>query len=437
MQTQNESLLLLQAYMGVAAVMSMALAAAVLERRRAEQQVRATEERLRLIEARERAEQALATAQAIAHLGSWEWEIAADRLSGSDELYRIFGLEAQDFGGTYAAFLCHVHPDDRPRVDQIIQAAYRSRAPFDSFFRIVRPDGRVRIIHSRGDVVVDDSGAPTKIVGTAHDVTALKRAEAEHAQLIREQAARAEAEAAVAARDEFLSVAAHELKTPLAGLQLAVQYLLRQCDRGAVIDPQHLRRALDTVDRQSAKLARLVTQLLETVRLQTGRMQLDRQFSDLTSLVAGVVEQAQATTSHHELVLSGPPQVMAPIDALRLEQVIANLLDNAIKFSPAGGRIDVEISTADAELVRLAVRDRGIGIPRDRRQQVFERFYQAHLDSARSGLGLGLYVSRRIIELHGGQIMAEFPEDGGTRFVVNLPANGDRTLAQRVQQGTA
>jgi signal transduction histidine kinase len=243
--------------------------------------------------------------------------------------------------------------------------------------------------------------------------------------LAQEREARQAAEAAVRLREEFLSVAAHELKTPVAGLRLAVQHLLRRLDKGATSEPAQLRRALHAVDQQTAKASRLVAHLLETSRLEMGRLVLDRRVENVSEVVAGVVEQAQAQTNRHELVLSAPPEVPASVDALRLEQVVTNLLDNAIKFSPEGGRIDVEVSAPDEGTVRLAVRDHGLGIPPEHRGQIFDRFHQAHAAEHRSGLGLGLHVSRGIVELHGGRIWAEFPPDGGTRFVATLPAGDD------------
>jgi two-component system OmpR family sensor kinase len=239
----------------------------------------------------------------------------------------------------------------------------------------------------------------------------------------------------VAARDEFLSVAAHELKTPMTTLQIAVQFLLRQLDRGTAVDPDQLRRALAAVNEQSAKMGRLVGKLLDTARVQTQRMELDLRAEDVANLVAGAVERAQATTTRHEFVLSGPSRAPALVDALRLEQVLSNLLDNAIKFSPSGGRIEVELSTPAPQTVRLAVQDRGVGIPPDRRPHVFERFYQGHSGTRGSGLGLGLYLSRSIVALHGGRIEAEFPEGGGTRIVLHLPTRIAAAPGLRVPQG--
>src|SRR5262249_53748131 len=123
----------------------------------------------------------------------------------------------------------------------------------------------------------------------------------------------------------------------------------------------------------------------------------------------------------HTAFLTRDTGLVADIDPVGIERVMSNLLDNAIKYSPDGGQIDIEARTAGAEYVRIAVRDRGIGIPPEQRAAIFERFYRAHAADHRSGLGLGLYISRQIVEMHNGSIAVEFPPDAGTRFVVLLP----------------
>ena len=133
-------------------------------------------------------------------------------------------------------------------------------------------------------------------------------------------------------------------------------------------------------------------------------------------------------TDRHPIVLETPASLQAWIDPLRLEQVLANLLDNAIKHSPDGEPIVVTLCEPQPGTLELAVSDRGIGIPIEARDRIFERFFQARPEDATQGLGLGLYVSRQIVELHGGEIRAEFPADGGTRFVVTLPT-GIESLA--------
>ena len=233
---------------------------------------------------------------------------------------------------------------------------------------------------------------------------------------------RAEAEQ-ISERDEFIAVAAHELKTPITSLRLAVQFLRRQAERGETPDRTRLHESLVTIESQSQRLGRLVTELLETVRLQSGRMVLDEKPSDVADMVTKAVRDAQAATSRHRIVLKAPPELKAKLDALRFAQVVSNLLDNAIKFSPEGGRVEVDLSSPSRGAVRLTVRDHGIGIAEADRPRVFERFYQSETGDQRAGLGLGLYVSRQIVELHGGSIEAEFPDDGGTRMVVSIPAS--------------
>ena len=267
---------------------------------------------------------------------------------------------------------------------------------------------------------------------------ALERAARAEAEA--ERAARVAAEKAVAIRDEFLSIAAHELKTPITSLLGAAQLLIRQQEREVTLAPGQIRRSMQIVHRQAARMSRLVTQLLETSRLDSGQFLPRRSLVNVTSLVSTAVEQARGATDRHEIVLSAPASVPAHVDATRIEQVVSNLLDNAIKFSPDGGRIEVEVSTPRAETIRVAVRDHGIGIPPPRRRELFTRYYQAHAESHRSGLGLGLYISRCTVEHHGGKIGVEFPADVGSRFVIDLPAGGNGVGAAPVrprQQGTA
>jgi signal transduction histidine kinase len=243
----------------------------------------------------------------------------------------------------------------------------------------------------------------------------------EREQLVHEQTARAEAEAAVRARDEFLFVAAHELRTPITSLRSFVQILLRQAERRGEVQPARLEEALRTIERQTAKMTSLVTQLLDVSRLSTGKLLLDRHTTNVTGIVTAVVQAAQARTTVHTLVLDAPPQLLGSLDPIRYEQVVVSLIDNAIRYSPEGGAIDVALARAGDDRLHLTVRDHGIGIPPEKRAHIFDRFYQAHPGDYYGGLGLGLYIAREIVELHGGTISAEYPADGGVRFSVTVP----------------
>jgi signal transduction histidine kinase len=222
-----------------------------------------------------------------------------------------------------------------------------------------------------------------------------------------------------------LSVAAHELKTPMTSLRGYAQLLTREFAKGTVASPERARRAALTIQLQSDKLARLVGQLLDISRIQSGRLAIERKEADLSELVRDVVAGARTQLKNHVLTAHLPDELILLIDPLRIEQVVTNLLDNAIKYSPEGGQIDVVLqSPGDADCVQLTVRDHGVGVPQEHRAHIFDRFYQAQAGgplTSMAGMGLGLYISRQIVELHGGTIEAEFPLEGGTKLVVILP----------------
>jgi len=233
-----------------------------------------------------------------------------------------------------------------------------------------------------------------------------------------------EAEAALRVRDEFLSVAAHELKTPVTSVRGYAQLLLRHGAHGNVLEPARVGQALHAIDRQSDQLARLVSHLLDVSRLEAGKLTLEWKVTDVARLVKDVAGDAQTRTATHALRVAVPGQLMAVVDPLRLEQVLTNLVENAIKYSPQGGPIDLELSTPDSDTLQLAVRDRGVGIPPESQPRIFDRFFQADpVLQHSSGMGLGLYISQEIVELHGGRIEVEAPPDGGTRVIVRLPVH--------------
>ena len=228
------------------------------------------------------------------------------------------------------------------------------------------------------------------------------------------------AQAAIAARDEFLSVAAHELKTPVTSLRGYAQLLLRQLRRGEDIPTERLQNALASIDRQTWRLSVLISQLLDTSRIHSGELSVDPGRTDIKDLVGELIEQAATLSDTHEIVVDIAGPLIANVDALRIEQVLTNLIENAIKYSPSGGVVRVEAGIDDSGDLRIAVEDTGPGIPEDERERVFDRFYQIN-SQASGGMGLGLFISRQIVAMHGGTIGVEAPDAGGTRFVLRLP----------------
>lgn len=229
------------------------------------------------------------------------------------------------------------------------------------------------------------------------------------------------ARTAIELRDNFLTVAAHELKTPLTTIQGYSQLLTNKLTDGLGEEAAPVRRAAHMIEDRTRHLARLVEQIVDVSRLVASRLELDRQDADLVAMLAELVTSIERRGTSHELRLHVPSERLpAAVDLTRLKQVMANLIDNAVRYSPAGGPIDITVDD-DADGVVLSVRDRGLGIPVQHRAHIFDRFFQAHATEYRSGMGLGLHISREIVLLHGGTITAAFPPDGGSQFTVRLP----------------
>jgi PAS domain S-box-containing protein len=237
---------------------------------------------------------------------------------------------------------------------------------------------------------------------------------------------------AIRAREEFLAVTAHELKTPVATIRGLAQASLQELGDTDSLD--QVRQSLQTIDQQAELLIRLVSQLRDVSRIEAGQFALERKLVDITRLVESVVLGAQVNAAKHSITMKAPSPVSAWIDALRMRQVFANLIDNAIKYSPAGQSIDVEVSPSDGGRACITVTDQGPGIAPDHRERIFERFYRARAGDYVGGMGLGLYISRQIVELHGGTISADFPDEGGARFVVRLPIHPETGASGATEQ---
>jgi PAS domain S-box-containing protein len=257
------------------------------------------------------------------------------------------------------------------------------------------------------------------VASAIRDITDRKRAEADRAHLIREQAARAEAESANRIKDEFLMTLSHELRTPLNAILGWVQ-ILRSGWSGDATE------ALDTIDRNARAQVQLVEDLLDVSRIVSGKLRLDSQPIDLQQVAMQAIEVVRpaAAAKHLELlhVFDGSRPVVKG-DPDRVQQVVWNLLSNAVKFTPRGGRVEVRISAATNHAV-VTVHDSGAGIPPEFLPHLFERFRQQDSSTTRQhgGLGLGLAIVRHLVELHGGTVAAESSGEGrGSTFTVTLP----------------
>ena len=230
-----------------------------------------------------------------------------------------------------------------------------------------------------------------------------------------------ESRRAIEARDQFLAMLGHELRNPLSAVRFATDLIMRQ----NVPDPWIAKHAA-TIERQTAHLNRLVDDLLDVSRVTSGKVILRKERTDLALLTARCLESLHGMAVAHGVALARRPEagtVVVDGDAVRLEQVICNLLTNAIKYTPRGGHIDVTVSGRSGAAV-MVVRDDGIGIPTDQLEAIFEVFNQAptSLDRTKGGLGLGLALVRALVNMHGGTVQAHSDGPGkGSTFTVTLP----------------
>jgi PAS domain S-box-containing protein len=262
------------------------------------------------------------------------------------------------------------------------------------------------------------SGDESYVMSAIRDVTERKRLEA-RARLYRK------AQEEVRERDEFLSIASHELRTPVTALKLQLQLFQRYVDRASVVLPREMHEKMEALERQIRRIALLVNELLDLSRLRLGKIELRREEFDLAELAREIIAQLQSefdlAGSRVELRANGP--VKGSWDRLRLGQVLTNLLANAVKFGK-GKPILVVVESVEengAALALLEVRDQGIGIAPEHQARVFDRFERAVPAEHFGGLGLGLYIARQIVEAHGGEIRVDSAPGAGSTFRVELP----------------
>jgi PAS domain S-box-containing protein len=432
----NESLLLLQCFIGVINIVMLAVAAEVAGRRQVEREIRALNHQLeQRVEARTeeltRVHARLIEAQQVAQVGSWEWDVATNTLWWSEEMCRIFGLPRAP--ASYEDYMTRVHPIDRALTHDAVAQASRSGAPFTFQHRILRADGAVRTLHAEGRVVLDADGHARRMVGTGHDITERIAAEEQRAQLFVEQARRREAEQASHAKDQFLAMLSHELRTPL-NVAVGWAHLLRGpglVEGGPVSKPgswDHRRAAaVDTIYRNLQLLAQLVSDIIDASRIASGAFRVEAGEVELTAVIREAVETVRQVAQARRMTVEmrvPPEPARVSGDARRLQQVVWNLLSNAVKFGRDGGRVTISL-TYEPSAAEITVEDDGPGIDEAFLPHVFDEFRQADPTPSRThgGLGLGLSIARNLVELHGGSITAANRPVGGAVFTVRLPVD--------------
>lgn len=340
---------------------------------------------------------------------------------------RIKGYEASEIIGQHFSVFYTPEEREADRPNKVLGAAAEYGRFEDEGWR-VRKDGT----RFWADVIVtalrDEAGEPYAYAKVTRDLTQRREAEEQRLALVAEQQSRAAAEEALAARDRFLSIASHELKTPIATLQLATESIAR-AHRAGRLDDERLAASLRRVARATGRLRDLVAELLDVSRLTGEEAPLATERIDVAELAREVAGRFEEGDGSSRVAVSVPAQAWVVADAGRLDQVISNLIDNALKYSKPPEIVEVAMSQDD-EGTRISVADHGIGLDAASSARLFEAFGRGRNAENIPGLGLGLYISQQIIERHGGRIIAAPRPDGqGAVFTIWLPTHPGATDA--------
>lgn len=363
------------------------------------------------ITSRKITELALEMALEASGTGTFHWDIQDNRLTWDDALDRLFGLRPGEAVRNLDQFVMLVHPDDRAEVIRRCERCRDAGDDFEMEFRVVYPDGSVHWLYDRGRTFLDATGRAKTMTGACVDITNYVRTR-EALKLADRQ------------KDDFLATLAHELRNPLAPLRTGLHFL--QKIKGSL--PGQADQVLGIMQRQLDHMVHLIDDLLDIARIRQGKILLRQDPLSLQSVLEQALEGTQALleAQGHEVIWEGvDPALRVTGDLTRLVQVVGNLLNNAAKYTPRGGRVALRGGEADRPgMLLIEVADTGIGIPPDMLEHVFDRFAQVqqHLHHAQGGLGIGLNVVKGLVEMHGGCVAAESAgPDAGSVFRIWLP----------------
>jgi PAS domain S-box-containing protein len=338
-----------------------------------------------------------------AKLGTWDLDPVTNKLKGNARLKSWFGLSPED-GILLDEAIAVIADEDRERVTEAIQKALQkgSDGNYNVTYTIINPiDNAKRTVRAVGKALFDNNGNAYRFSGTLEDIT-----DEYHLQQ---------------RKDEFISVASHELKTPLTSLKASMQILQKLVKTDPASDKLPL--FIDKASNNLNKLLYLMDDLMNVSKIQHGQLALNKTRIDLVELVKDCSEHAQMD-GNHLVIFMGDSELMLYADYRRIDQVVVNLLNNAIKYAPQSDRIEITIEH-NADHAKVSVRDFGIGVRPEKLPHLFDRYYRVDsLGVQFSGLGLGLYISAEIVRRHGGEIGVESEEGHGSTFWFTLPMNG-------------
>jgi len=336
-------------------------------------------------------------------MGTWEIRLADGSVICSQEMLDLWEVTAKEYKNNRSILQSKVHPDDLAPMKAAIDHAIATDGIYQMEYRIIPKPGRLRWVLSRGRCTfVVGSGQPERFSGVIFDITESKNREKALVD-------------AVQARDHFLMIAGHELKTPITSMQLQIQAWQRELKKNypAEFTEEKIAEGLTKYLGYVGRLTRLVESILTVSQIAEGRLQLSHEHFDLYRLVEDVVERFPGVQ------FEGAQPIYGTWDWLRIEQVLVNLLLNAEKY---GNKKPIQVTLSQLEKsVQIVVRDHGDGIPKADQVRIFNRFERAISENEVCGLGLGLYIAKTIVQLHGGEILLKSEVGQGAEFTVILP----------------
>jgi PAS domain S-box-containing protein len=342
----------------------------------------------------------------------------------SPQIERLVGYTAEEWLAGNRLFASTLHPEDRDAVLERISRCKAEGRPVESEYRMVGRDGRVIWVHDVAAPVRDEAGRVRCWQGYVVDVTERRAIAEERDRLLESERAQNDRLRELDhLKDEFVAVVSHELRTPLTSILGYLELVLEDTEQ---LDDQH-RQFLKVVERNADRLMRLVGDLLFVAQVEAGKLTLERSELELGALVEECVEAAGPLAEQGGVALGSEMELEGALsgDPARLAQLVDNLISNAIKFTPAGGRVVVRLARSNGSAV-LEVEDTGMGISAQEQEHLFERFYRTRSagEKAIRGTGLGLSIAQAIAQAHGGHIGVSSEEGVGTTFHVELPLTG-------------
>lgn len=360
-------------------------------------------------------EASLAFALESGRMGTWDIDLESDTVKCSPEMLKLWGLSENEFFGDRSVLQKRVHPDDLPVMVAAINEAIATKTTYELEYRIFPFNGDMRWVLSRGRHAFSmEKGNPVRFAGIVYDITEKKLKEKALAQ-------------AEKSRDQFFMIASHELRTPLACLALQVEvleWIIRNEHPNVLVD-ERIETGLNKQKEHINRISRIVDNILYEARNFQGDWKLHSSTFDLSEMVSGVISQFSivAQSAGVSLELVGQKPTPGKWDRFRLEQVVLNLLMNALKYGKQSP-IKVEVGHDDVNAF-ITVRDQGMGINEGDQKRIFERFERATPGNNIYGMGLGLYIAHSIVSAHKGDISVKSSPGEGSEFTVKLPFSHD------------